>query len=31
MSTDIDDYIVNSRKMEWQPLIQKGSTIKGFS
>ncbi|MDC6385894.1 cupin domain-containing protein [Flagellimonas taeanensis] len=29
MSTNIFDYIVNSHKMEWQPLIENGIHYKG--
>lgn len=29
MSTDINDYIVKSHKMYWQPLIEKGQHYKG--
>ncbi|WP_318344483.1 cupin domain-containing protein [Flagellimonas baculiformis] len=30
MSTDIFDYIVNSHKMEWQPLIENGKHYEGI-
>lgn len=29
MSTDINDYIVNSHKLKWQSLIEKGEHYKG--